>query len=400
MSERLTDVLAAVSKQGAAFEAWCDRQTKKFEEVRAEEDALRDRLEELESKASQPGRVSTGGNAESREHLKLFNAWIRSPKNHETNRKLTEFEANRKSVSIATPASGGYAVPEEIGRDIAQMQLKYSPVRNLIRVSQASTSDMKRLVDLTGAEGGWRSEGGSATETATPLLREITPTGGELYAYPKTSNWALEDIMFDVKGWLTESVSKKFAQMEGQAVIDGDGSNKPTGMLHTSPVTTADQASPLRAAAAYQYVPCPSTSSPAVAEVLGDPLIDCVYTLNSAYRTGAAWAMNSTTAGAVRKLKDQYGRYLWTDGLAAGQPALLLGFPVSIWEDLDDIGTNKFPVAFGNFSEGYELIDRSDVRITLDEVTTPGMTKFYVSKRVYGHVRNNDALKFLKTTIA
>jgi HK97 family phage major capsid protein len=392
----MQELADAIDRIGTAHDVYQHRLQKTVDGVKEDFGRLQERLEVLEARKSSPGKAAAS-TSEDREHVKLFTDWIRAPKNSETNRKLSEFEAHRKSASIATPASGGYAVPEEIGRDIAQMQLKFSPVRNLVRISRASTSDMKRLVDLTGAEGGWRSESGSVTETNTPILREIAPTGGELYAYPKTTNWLLEDALFDVRAWLTESASKRFAQLEGKAVISGDGSNKPTGMLNTSPVTTADFASPLRAAAAYQYISCVSQTSPATAEVHGDALIDLVYSLNSAYRAGASFAMNSTTAGAVRKLKDSQGRYLWTDSLAAGQPALLLGYPVATWEDLDDIGTNKYPIAFGNFMEGYELIDRSDLKITLDEVTTPGQTKFYMRKRVYGHVRNNDSIKFLKT---
>ena len=44
---------------------------------------------------------------------------------------------------------------------------------------------------------------------------------------------------------------------------------------------------------------------------------------------------------------------------------------------------------------GYLLVDRSDVRITVDEVTTPGTVKFYVRKRVGGMPYVNDA-GFLK----
>jgi HK97 family phage major capsid protein len=394
----MPELLGAITRIGDAHEAFVKSWGGAVTSVKGEVAELRDRLEEIEAKGYGPGRLAAGSNAESREHVKLFEAWLRAPRNGETNRKIAEFEMQAKSVSVASSADGGYAVPEEIGRDIAALQLKYSPVRGLVRVSRASTSDMKRLVDIGGAEGGWRSESGSVSETATSKLREIAPTGGELYAYPKTSNWALEDVMFDVRAWLTESASKRFSQLEGSAVISGSGSSQPTGMLHTSPVTTADWASPLRAAAAYQYLASPSIGSPAAPAITGDKLIDLVYLLNSAYRSGASWVMNSTTAGAVRKLKDSQGRYLWTDGLVAGQPAQLLGYPVYAWEDLDDIGTNKYPIAFGNFMEGYELIDRSDLRITVDEVTTPGQTKFYMRKRVYGHVRDGDSIKWIKTT--
>lgn len=372
----------------------------KVDRLESENASLRDRVEEIESKGSRPGRPASEQDAESREHQKLFSDWVRNPKSPETQRKLTEFQMNAKSVSIGAPADGGYAVPEEIGRQIERMQLKFSPVRSLVKVSRAGTSDIKRLVDLNGAESGWRSETGSVSETATPKLREITPTGGELYAYPKATNWSMEDVFFNVGNWLADSVAEAFAKQEGASVVSGDGSNKPTGMLNTTPVATADQASPLRAAAAYQYLASLSTSSPAVAEIEPDALIDLTYLLNSKYRAGASWAMNSTTAGKVRKIKDVNGRYLWTDAIAEGQPNMLLGYPVSLWEDMPDVGTNQHPVAFGNFQRGYELIDRSETVITLDPYTAPGWTKFYIRKRVYGHVSNNDAVKFLKTTIA
>ncbi len=58
----------------------------------------------------------------------------------------------------------------------------------------------------------------------------------------------------------------------------------------------------------------------------GNALIDLVYALGAEYRAGASFVMNSKTAGAVRKLKDADGRFLWSDGLAAGEPARLLGY--------------------------------------------------------------------------
>jgi HK97 family phage major capsid protein len=180
-------------------------------------------------------------------------------------------------------------------------------------------------------------------------------------------------------------------------VIRGNGTNKPTGMLNTTPVTTADFASPLRAATAYQYIASPSLVSPTVYGIDPDKLIDLVYGVNSIYRAGASWAMNSTTAGAIAKLKDGEGRYLWRESLIAGQPAQLLGFPVAIWEQMDNIGANNFPIGFGNWRRAYTLTERTDLRITTDNITTPGRVKFYIRRREGGCVTNNDALKFLRT---
>jgi HK97 family phage major capsid protein len=244
-------------------------------------------------------------------------------------------------------------------------------------------------------------ESDSRTETSTPTLREIVPTMGELYAYPQTSEWALDDVFFDLGSWLAEEVAQDFALAEGTAVLTGDGTNKPTGMLNTTPTTADDFASPLRAAAAYQFLPSLSTQSPPVAEIISDELISLVFAVNSQYRANGTFVMNSATAAHIRKLKDTQGRYLWVDGLAAGQPNTLLGYPVAIWEQMADIATNAFPVAFGDFRRGYLLVDRTQTRITVDSnITTPGRIKYFVRRRVGGHVLNGDAVKWLRTTIA
>ena len=84
-------------------------------------------------------------------------------------------------------------------------------------------------------------------------------------------------------------------------------------------------------------------------------------------------------------------------GLQAGQPDRLLGYPTATWEQMDDIGSAKYPVAFGDFRRGYVLADRVGIRITRDNVTNIGFVKFYVRRREGGIVLDNHAIKFLKT---
>ena len=361
-----------------------------------------ERIEALEARAMNPRLAGNDHrDADDIEHKQRFLAWMRNPRDPMAMGRLGEIEAaiSKKDMSIGSNADGGFAVPKEIVATIEKLELKLSPVRNLVKVLQSGTSDFHHLVAQGGTESGWSSETGTRSGTTTPKLRDVAPTHGELYAYPTVSNWSLDDIFFDLAAWLAGEVSESFASQEGQAVIDGNGTNKPTGMLNTTPVLTSDFASPLRDQDAYQYIACDLDilGSPQAPGITGDLLIDCVYTLNAKYRAGASWIMNSTTAGAVRKLKDSQGRYLWTDGLQAGQPAMLLGYPVATWEQMPDIGANNFPVGFGNWARAYLLVDRVGLRITRDEVTTPGLTKFYVRRREGGRVLNNDAAKFIRT---
>jgi HK97 family phage major capsid protein len=141
----------------------------------------------------------------------------------ELQRKMIE----AKDITIGTGAAGGFAVPEGIGREVGRLELQFSPVRRLVKVQRVGTSDYKELVSKRGTTSGWVAETGTRSATATPTMRERTPTHGELYAYPQVSEWALDDMFFDVGARLAEELAQEFAQEEGLAVISGNGTNKP-----------------------------------------------------------------------------------------------------------------------------------------------------------------------------
>lgn len=360
-------------------------------DIQTEIEYQRERIEELESRSKTPGKTAQQKLKD--EHKGYFNKWVRSlGKDTDSEMKMQELQS--KDVTIGAGAGGGFAVPEEISREIERLEKKFSPVRNLVKVVQTGTSDYKELVNIRGTTSGWVGEAGSRTATATSSLREVTPTNGELYAYPQASEWSLDDIFFDVENWIANEVAQEFALQEGTAVITGDGTSKPTGMLNTAPVATADFASPLRAAAAYQFVASDASPNALVA----DSLHDVVYALNSAYRNNATFVFNSNTAGTIRKLKDSQNQYLWQPGLQAGEPDRLLGYPTATWEQMQDVGANTHPIAFGDFRRGYVLTQRTGLRITRDDVTNVGFVRFYVRRREGGIVLNNDAIKFIKTT--
>jgi HK97 family phage major capsid protein len=380
----------------AKIDADLSAATKLKKEVEIEMENQRERIEELEAKQKTPGKTASQQRQD--EYKGVFVDWIRgrgqSPNHEQKMLDLQRKALEAKDVTIGTPGAGGYAVPEEIAREIERQEKLFSPVRRLVKVVQAGTSDYKELVDIRGESSGWVGETGSRTATNTPTLREIVPTHGELYAYPQASEWSLDDMFFNVDAWLAESVAQDFALAEGTAVISGNGTSKPTGILNTTPTAIDDFASPLRAAAVIQYVA--STATPDA--ILPDSLIDLTYKLNAAYRVGSAWTFNSVNAGNIRKLKDTTNQYLWQPGLQAGQPDRLLGFPVEIWEQMPSItqGTPSFPVLFGNFRRGYVLVDRTGLRITRDNVTNVGFVRFYIRKRVGGIILNNNAIKALR----
>jgi len=369
---------------------------------------VKERLEEVENRMNRPsaGRGQGGDDdqptEEQVEHKQAFLQYLRNPQDRKAQHDLQEIE--RKAVTIGTTTAGGHAVPEVISRQIARKLIDVSPMRQVATVETASTSDYKKLVDVRGGSYGWVGEGDNRTETDTPQLQQVEPTFGMLYAYPKASEESLQDIFFDVEGWLQNEIVTNFAKGEGIAFISGNGTKKPTGFLNGTPEAVGDEeTSPARSFGELEYLPTgvasgfgtfDASASPPVYP--GDTFIDTVYSLKAGYRGNARWMMNKATAGTVRKFKDSEGNYLWQPGLSMGQPATVLGYPVTEAEDMPDVGSNAFPVAFGDFREGYLIVDLVGMRITMDEITTPGQVKWYVRKRVGGKLINDDAIKVIK----
>ncbi len=110
--------------------------------------------------------------------------------------------------------------------------------------------------------------------------------------------------------------------------------------------------------------------------------------------------MNSKTVGAVRKMKDADGRFLWSDGLAAGEPSRLMGYPVVVSEDMPDIAANAYAVAFGDFRAAYTIAERPDLRILRDPFSAKPNVLFYANKRVGGDITDYAAVKLLKIAVS
>lgn len=336
-----------------------------------------------------------------KEHLNTFCEWVRKP--HQAKNRAALEEMEQKSVSTDTALYGGNALPEVISKDIGKKLIDRSDIRKIAKVQQVGTSDVKFVVDIGGTEAGWVGEGSARNETATAEIKQVAPTFGTIYAYPKSTEEALNDLIIDVKQWLVENSVEMLAVEENKAFINGDGSSKPTGFLSGTPEAVGDEDSPSRTFGELEYI------ATGVSDGFGeldqgspphypaDVFFDVIYKLKAGYRKNAVWLMNSATAGTIRKFKDADGNYIWQDSLQRGEPSLLAGYPVYYAEDMPDIGADNFPVAYGDFAKGYVICDNMGMRITVDDnITSPGFVKFYLRKRTGGKILNDSAIKVIK----
>ncbi len=323
-------------------------------------------------------------------HKKAFGAYLRTGDDD----GLRGLVLEGKAMSTAVNADGGYLVDPQTADSIRSMLVSTSSLRSIANVVQIDATSFDVLIDRSEVGSGWATETAATTETATPTIERISIRLHELSAMPKASQRLLDDSAFDVEGWLAGKIATRFIRAEASAFVNGTGTDQPKGFL--LPTKVAD--------ASWTWGNLGYIPTGAAADFASTNSVDCVvnlvYALSADYRANGTFVMNSKTAGAVRKMKDADGRFMWSDGLAAAEPARLMGYPVLIAEDMPDVAANAYPIAFGDFNAGYTIAERPDLRILRDPFSAKPNVLFYASKRVGGDVTDFAAIKLLKVAVS
>jgi HK97 family phage major capsid protein len=382
---KVTSELEETKKRGSADVVTVD-QVKKLNDALDEQKKL---VDELRLDAKRPQITGHDGEkramtADEQKHRDAFLSFMRKG----SEEGLADLQT--KALSAGVNPDGGYVVPFELDRTIDRVLSEVSPIRAISSVMQISTGSLKKPVNMGGAGSGWVGEKESRPQTATPTLNMLEFPVMELYANPAATQTLLDDAYINIEQWLADEVQITFAEQEGAAFVNGNGVNKPHGFLAYDTVANAN----------YAWGKLGFTVSGGASDFAAtdpeDVFIDLIHSLKAGYRTGARFVMNSATQAKVRKFKDGNDNFIWQPGLQAGQPDRLLGYPITEAEDMPDVGAGEFPIAFGNFNRGYQIVDRIGTRVLRDPYTAKPFVLFYTTKRVGGGVKNFEAIKLLK----
>ena len=310
--------------------------------------AAQEKLSELEVKAKQPAKGDAEGeeakSAEAEIITKAFDVYARKGDSALSADAREALE--QKALSTVENPTGGYLLPSTLESSILELVRDVSPFRSLARAMGISSSDYKRPVQTENASGGWTSETSARPETAGPKLGEISIGTHELYANPSATQTLLDDSRIDIEAWLAEEVRATFAEMEGKAFINGDGVAQPRGILQY----------PLKGTPKWGEVGYVATGKASSFKnaTKGDEyenFVDLVYALHPTFRSGARFLMNRKTVAAVRKIRDSDNNPIWQPNFQAGQPSVVMGYPVTEIEDMPDIGANSLSIAFGGLQQ-------------------------------------------------
>jgi len=376
VTKSLEDLQKAVDERLKKLEERTDEKTEKKVEKKGDNDnaKLIERLEAVETKLNRPAIIKGDNDKELTPERKAFTHYLRQGKE-----ALQADEV--KSLRVADDTAGGYLAPSEFSAEVVKGIVEFSPIRQAARVGSTSSGEVilpKRTGRPTGK---WVGETETREGTESTYGQIEVPIH-EMACYVDVSQRLLEDAAVNVEAEVSSDLSEEFGRLEALGFSQGDGVKKPVGIMEADGVayTATGNASTLG-------------SSPA------DTLIDHFYSLPAYYRNRGVWMMNSTTIAAVRKLKDgSTGAYLWQPGLAAGDPATILGRPLIEDPTMDDIGSAAEPILFGDIASAYRIYDRVALSIMRDPYSqaTSGLVRFHARRRTGGALVLAEAVRKVK----
>lgn len=307
----------------------------------------------------------------------------------------TQKAIETKALAQDSGPDGGYLIrPTYNDNIIDAKKVQVSPIRAIADVQTINSNELVMYAYENDEDAfQWAGESTARNETNNPQFKEIKIPLKELSAMPAATQRMIDDMTIDIESWITEKVNEIFSKAEGKAFINGNGATQPWGFLQKTTALTPSWGTiqhVITGEAAGFTTTVSATTAPA------DCLKGLAYNLKSEYRTNGKFVMNSMTMLAVQKFKDTTGQYIFQPSLQAGQPPTLLGYPVVTCEDMPDLGSGTYPIAFADWQSAYTIADRLGVRTLRDPFTAKPKILFYTTKRVGGDVRNYEAIKLLK----
>ncbi len=293
----------------------------------------------------------------------------------------------KKSMSVISDPDGGFTVQADTNGRIRKKIFETSPILPLIDIQTIGTDALEGVIDDTESSAGWVGEVESRTETNTNTIGLWRIPVQELYALPKATQKLLDDSNWDIERYIIDKASEKMARMINLACVSGIDPKQPRGFL-TYPAGTNFRTQ-------VEQIPMLGASA-----ITANGLVYVQDSLKDDYRPNAKWAFNRQTRRDIRVLVDSYGRYLLEPGLAMGTPGTVLGDEYVIFQDMPVVAADALAVAYADWKQFYQGVERQGIRILRDPYTAKGYVLFYITRRFGADVANHEAGKIGKVSVS
>ena len=227
------------------------------------------------------------------------------------------------------PTNNGKIIPVTIAKKIIELVYDICPILDR---SEKYNVKGKLEIPYYPADGSTQITVAFASEfsdltSSTGNFTTVSLDGYLAGALTKISKSLINNTDIDIVGFVVKRMAYDIARfIEANLLGKGDGSVD--GLGDATNITTLTSAT----------------------AITGDDLIDLQGSIKDIYQANAIWIMSPSTRDALRKLKDDVGRYLLNDDISAPFGKTLLGKPVYVSDNMDNIGASKKVIYYGDMS--------------------------------------------------
>lgn len=227
------------------------------------------------------------------------------------------------------PANNGAIVPVTIARKIIELVYDICPI---LARSDKYTVKGKFEIPYYPANSAaqiavdYQSEF-SALTSSTGNFTTIELTGFLAGALTKVSKSLVNNVDFDLVGFVVKRMAYDISRWIEKELINGT-TNKIVGLSGATNIETAA----------------------ATSAITADEIIALQGMVKDVYQDNAIWIMSPKTRDALRSLKDDVGRYMLIDDMQSAFGKTLLGKPVYVSDNCQDIGASKKVIYYGDMS--------------------------------------------------
>lgn len=349
-----------------------------------------DRLQAiLDLRADEAGEAAAGEavarrapNAKQGERMRdLFGKWLRNGDKGMTAEDWTEIRA---TMSTTTTTEGGYTVQSDVSSMLIDALKAYGGMREAATMLPTAQGNQMSFPSSDGT-----SETGeqiAENTTATALDPSFGTVGLNVYKFSSkivaVPFELLQDATVDMEGFLNRRLAQRLGRITNMRFTTGTGSSQPNGVV--------------TAAGSGKVGTTGQTTT-----VIYDDLVDLIHSVDPEYRksAGVRFMMHDLSMAKVEKLKDSQLRPIFLpgyDGLGRKMPDTILGYPVTVNQDVAQMAANAKSILFGDFSQYYirDCMEMTMFRFADSAYIKLGQIGFLAWMRSGGNLLDAGAVKY------
>lgn len=294
-----------------------------------------------------------------------------------------EWREIRATMSTTTGSEGGFSVQSEVATRVIDALKAYGGIREAATVLR---TEMGNDMSFPTSDG--------TSEVGELIAQNITATAADptfgtvaIPVYKFSSKIVavpfelLQDSQIDVEAFVENRLVQRIGRATNAFFTTGTGTNQPAGLVTRATTGVTGSTG--------------STTS-----ITTDNLLALVHSVDPAYRraAGVGFMMHDNSLLKVRQLKDTAGRPIFLpgyDGMGQAMGDTILGYSVTVNQDMAVMAANAKSIAFGDLEQYYvrDVMDVTLFRFDDSAYAKLGQVGFLAWHRSGGNLVDTAAVK-------